>query len=329
VSGHVLAVVREAGARAPASSRSAARLGHQIGRSAGVGVDLAWSRGDSPLDGRWQACWRFAADPEPSSAAQVLAKHVGSVGYSAVVVEDTPFGRELAGRIAQRLGAAVAGGVLAASWSSEGVEVTRSVEGGRRTARLLLRPPAILLPSVEAAANVALPPAQSPHSSFLTALGASAPFQLSGEERLSPWEIDVAEADVVVAGGRGVGGPEGFAALAELAGLLNGAIGASRVAVDLGWAPRGCQIGATGKTVAPRLYLACGISGASHHVLGMRSSGFIVAINPDPHAPIHQVASVSIVSRLEDVLPGLIDRLRPRSDRTSSPAAAMAGSRSS
>jgi electron transfer flavoprotein alpha subunit len=126
--------------------------------------------------------------------------------------------------------------------------------------------------------------------------------------------MDLLDADVVVAGGRGMGGPEGFALIEELAGLLGGTVGASRVAVDAGWAPSARQVGLTGKTVSPRLYIACGISGAPHHLLGMRDSSLIVAINSDPRAPIFTIAHVSVVGDVHRVIPELIASLRAHRD---------------
>src|SRR5262249_21310335 len=117
------------------------------------------------------------------------------------------------------------------------------------------------------------------------------------------------------AGGRGTGGPEGMLAVERLAETLGASLGASRAAVDLGWAPVIRQIGQTGRTVLPDLYVACGISGASHHLAGMRHSKHIVAINPDRAAPIHDVAHLSLPGDLHRVLPAIEAAIRRRRER--------------
>jgi electron transfer flavoprotein alpha subunit len=129
------------------------------------------------------------------------------------------------------------------------------------------------------------------------------------EEQAGP---SIEDADIIVAGGRGLGGPEGFAQLEELAKALGGAVAATRAVVDAGWYPYATQVGQTGKTVSPKLYIAAGISGAIQHKVGMQSSGTIVAINKDPNAPIFEFADVGIVGDLNQIVPKLTELIRAR-----------------
>jgi electron transfer flavoprotein alpha subunit len=122
----------------------------------------------------------------------------------------------------------------------------------------------------------------------------------------------IEDAQIIVAGGRGLGGPENFTLVEELAKALGGAVGATRAVVDAGWYPYSTQVGQTGKTVSPKLYVACGISGAIQHKVGMQSSGVIVAINKDANAPIFEFADLGVVGDVHDVVPKLTELVRQR-----------------
>ena len=133
-----------------------------------------------------------------------------------------------------------------------------------------------------------------------------------GHETASAEGPNIAEADALVAGGRGLGSADGFRLAEELARVLGGAVASTRAVVDAGWYPYSTQVGQTGRTVTPKLYIALGISGAIQHKVGMQGSGTIVAINKDGNAPIHQLADLAVVGDLHKIVPELIERLKAR-----------------
>jgi len=159
----------------------------------------------------------------------------------------------------------------------------------------------------------------------LTSLDTSGIPRITSHSREDPGEaLSLQRANVVVAGGRGLGGPEGFSELEKLAQALGGAVGASRVACDLGWCPHSWQIGLTGKTVTPALYIAVGISGASHHMAGCGNSGAILAINSDPDAAIFKEAHFGVIGDYKQIVPALLKELTDFMSQGSMPPAKRA-----
>jgi electron transfer flavoprotein alpha subunit len=231
----------------------------------------------------------------PEEYAATLAAAARSIDPVAILVPASAMGRDVAARAAARLGTACASDLVEVDIAADGtLRGKRPVYSGKAYARVKIegaRPAvATLRPNVFPAAPVAGRSAAAVES-LAPALGADAvrvrAVRVETPERQ---ELDVAEATIVVSGGRGLKGPENFSLVRDLARALGGAVGASRAVVDAGWVPHSYQVGQTGKVVSPKLYVACGISGAVQHLAGMSSSKLIVAINKDPEAPIFKVA---------------------------------------
>lgn len=295
------------------SGSGAASLGMEFCRRAGAEADLVWAGGEALPAGAWRRAWRAGA-LTGAQAADVLAQTVCGASYDIVLLDEGDGGREAAARAAARLDLPVIAQVVAIRADQSGLRITRGIEGGARTAVIAPGRPTTLAVVSASVGGADGGEGTAREEAVLEASARPTLLEIVSEYRPLPGELELDQADVVVAGGRGVGGREGFAQLEELAGLLGGTVGASRVAVDAGWVPYRRQVGLTGKTVAPRLYLAFGISGAPHHVLGMRNSSLIVAVNSDPQAPIFRLAHVSIVGKVEEVVPQLIGEIRRRKD---------------
>ena len=275
------------------------------------GTDVLGPGGaDNVLTANHDAFQHYCPDGIVATVASVAAR------YRAIVVSASATGKDLAPRIAARVNAPCAMDVTAVELSGDAIRAVRpvyagkalqTVELGGSTAVIAVRPgayPAAAAGRAGAAGSIAVP-------AFTQRL------DVTGIRTSDQASLDVAEARVVVSGGRGLGDPKHFALLDALAAAFGGeaAVGASRAVVDAGWAAHGAQVGQTGKTVSPELYIAVGISGAIQHLAGMRTAKVIVAINRDKDAPIFKVADYGIVGDLFEVVPALTAAVKLAKER--------------
>ena len=275
----------------------------------GLGAHLFAFGADQVLRVEHSLLKEYQADVHVAALAQVVLKAAPQV----ILLADDSRGRELAPRLAYRLKAGVVTEVTAIHADGPAVLFQRQMYGGRTIATFATEQfpvvasvkPRAMEPAVEQAGRSGeeVPVAVSLEASLLR----TRVMEKVGEEVRG---VKLENAKVIVSGGRGLKGPEPFRQLEELAQLLKGAVGASRAATDAGWVPASWQVGQTGKTVSPDLYVAVGISGATQHLAGMTSSKTIVAINTDPDAPIFKVAHLGIVGDFKAVLPKFIAKCR-------------------
>ena len=242
-----------------------------------------------------------------------LSKIVAEVAPALVLIGHSLSGTDLAPRLAYRLDVDVATGCESIDIVNGRPHMTRSCFGGlAREVVTFNKTPAVatirsktqqaLTPMMERAGEVK-------HVSSILDVN-SIRTRVVKREREKAVGVKLESAKIVIGGGLGLGGPEGFNTLNEIAELVDGAVGASRAACDLDWCPRSYQIGLTGRTVAPELYLAVGISGASHHMAGCGNSKTIVSINSDPDAAIFKSSRFGIVGNSQEIMPALVEEIR-------------------
>ena len=250
----------------------------------------------------------------PDGWASAIAQVVEGRGAGAIVGAGTERGNDLLARVAARLDLPMAANVVSVE-PGERYRLTRQRWAGSLLEDCWLDGPTRL---ITVAPNAV--PADAPDGSAAPALETFAPnltaadlaVHVTGREASTRGGVSLTDAKVVVGGGRGVGSTEGFADLEELAGLLGGAVGGSRVVTSAGWRPHADQIGQTGLRIAPELYIAAGISGAIQHIVGCKAAKHILAINTDPDAPIMSVADYAVIGDLHTILPAVSAELRSR-----------------
>jgi electron transfer flavoprotein alpha subunit len=245
---------------------------------------------------------------------QVLAEACRARQPDIMLFGATSLGVELAPRLAARLKTGLSAHCIDLQLDADG-HLLQLVPGWGGGVLATIKTPEHRPQMATVRPGVMKKPQPVPRSGQVIPLTPGEDLDLSGPRvlevhRQEPQELPLETAEVVVAGGFGVGGPEGWKRLEELAGLLGGAVGATRPPVDEGWASEEQMIGQSGKTVRPRLYIGVGISGMSHHVVGMDEAEFVVAINTDPQAAIFEVADLAIVGDQREIIPLLLEELR-------------------
>jgi electron transfer flavoprotein alpha subunit len=251
----------------------------------------------------------------PVAWARALEQLAAARGAEAVVAPATDHGSEVLAHLGAMTGLPVAANCVSASLVGPGSwRLVRQRWAGSVLEDAVLDAPVALLTVATDAIQVAAPVLAGPAvvTSFTPELTAADVVVQARESGEAEQGASLATARVVVGGGRGVGGPDGFATLEELADLLGGVVGVSRVVTSAGWRPHRQQVGQTGTKIAPELYLACGISGAIQHMAGCQGARCLIVVNTDPDAPIVSRADYALVGDLHEVLPALVSAIRAR-----------------
>ena len=320
--GEVLVLVDEVDGTVKKSATELLTAARRIGDPAAVWVGPGISDAAIATLGEFGATKVYLADSEDlakhpvAPAAEVLAQLMGEAAPVAVLVPSTADGKETAARLAIKAGAGIITDAVDLAADGDRVVATQSVFGGSTIVHSAVTHG---VPIITVRGNAIAPeaaPATAARQDVTVTLSDSArKATVTGHTAaVKGGRPDLAEAQVVVSGGRGVGSADGFGVIEALADTLGAAVGASRAATDAGWYPHQFQVGQTGKTVSPQLYIANGISGAIQHRAGMQTSKTIVVVNKDPEAPIFELADYGVVGDLFAVVPQLTEEIGKRSN---------------
>jgi electron transfer flavoprotein alpha subunit len=316
----VLVLVEHSGADVKKVTGELLTLARQFGEPAAVWVGDGSGEGQSRL-AEFGAAKVYVADGADftdyatAPEAEVLAHLTGQVSPAAVLIASTGQNKEVAGRLAVKTNSGMLCDAVGLVSQDGKIVAEQSVFGGSTvvhsavktgTPIVTVRPNSVAAEPAAAAAELTSVDLTLPES----ARGARVTERVVQETGERP---ELAEAAIVVSGGRGVGSAEGFEIIEKLADSLGAAVGASRAVTDAGWYPHKFQVGQTGTTVSPQLYMAIGISGAIQHRAGMQTSKTIIAVNKDPEAPIFELADYGVVGDLFNVVPQLMEDIQKRS----------------
>jgi len=295
----------------------AVRLAKPLGSKVGVALVGEGIKAQAETLGKYGAAQVFAVESPrlKTYASEAVAKAVVAAhqkfGSGAILMAATAMGRDLAGAVGALLGTGAATDCTGVTISGGKVQARRPVYSGKAYATVAFKKaPAVLslrpnvFPAQEVGGSAAV--------EDLAVAFDEADFRSAVKDvtATAQGKVELTEASVIVSGGRGLQAPDNFKIRDELAAVLGAAVGASRAVVDNGWRPQSEQVGQTGKTVAPNLYIALGISGAIQHLAGMRTSKVIVAVNKDPDAPIFKAATYGIVGDAMEIVPALTQNLK-------------------
>lgn len=252
---------------------------------------------------------QLLTDYSPSAYSDAIAAYAKESGTKILVFPNTAMGVDLAPRVAVKLNSGIVMDCMKIEVKDNQIIATRPVYAGKALIDVKLTSdvkiftirPNVFKPQLVDSTSALIEEKQIENPNLKSKVTSF---------KKSEGKLDVAEADIIVSGGRGMKGPENFHLIEELAEVLGAAVGASRAVVDAGWRPHREQVGQTGKTVSPSLYIACGISGAIQHLAGMSSSKYIVAINKDKDAPIFNVADYGIAGDVFEILPALTEEIK-------------------
>ena len=317
---NVLAFAEERGGKIKKSSLETIRAGRRLAESLGgefaavvIGSGVA---AVAPGLGRYGAARVIAVDDPKlaqhanAAVAKVIAEVALAEHASLVFLPASQMGKDIAPRVALRLNAGLAPDCIALRAEGGEIIATRPVFAGKALLDVRITTPVKVFTLRPNTFDAAEESGEARVEMRTVPLEPADLVTTVQEMKIAAGRPDVTEADIIVSGGRGMKGPEHFDLIERLADALAAGVGASRAVVDSGWRPHDEQVGQTGKTVSPSLYIACGISGAVQHLAGMSSSRYIVAINRDKDAPIFQIADYGIVGDVFEILPALTEELK-------------------